>query len=140
MSKDSDPPGDGPSSPNINEIRALLKTFIKVAVSTCNKELANLEQTSEQVSMPLVATLKDAKQQGEFVVRKVVTAYETRHEYGPHIIAGSALFFGSIVGLRRGRLPAFAVGTAFGFAAYLAVYEVNIYKFPEIVFDKKKED
>jgi hypothetical protein len=143
MSNESGKPGDGPSMPKVPtvaEIQASLKSFIKTTVSTCNKGLYSLEQTSEQVSKPLVATMKSVQKEGEVVAHKAIKAYEIRHEYGPHIVAGSALFFGSIAGLRRGRLPAFLVGTSVGFAAYVAVYEVDLYKFPDIIFGKKKED
>jgi hypothetical protein len=84
--------------------------------------------------------MKIMQEEGEVFSRKAIKVYETRHEYGPHIVAGSALLFGSIAGLRRGRLPAFLVGTSVGFATYVAVYEVDLYKFPDIIFGKKKDD
>ena len=140
MGNESDQPGNRPSIPSMVEIKASLRSVIKSTVSTCNSALASLEHSSEQVGKPLLATIMNAQQEGKTVARKAVQVYDARHEYGPHIIAVSALFFGSIAGLRRGRLPAFAVGTAFGFATYLVVYEVNLTKFPDILCGKKKEE
>lgn len=138
MGNASDQPGNRPFIPSIVEIKASVRSVIKLSVNTCNSALANLEHSSEQVGKPFVATLMNVQQQGTTVARKALQVYDTRHEYGPHIIAASSLLCGSIAGLRRGRLPAFAVGATFGFAAYIVVYEVNLANFPDILFGKRK--
>ena len=118
---------------------SLLKSSIKAGVDTTNRALAGLQETSEKIGHPVVESVKHIKHEGEIAAHHIGSMYESRKEYGPHIIAGSSLLVGGIVGLRRGRVPAVVSAAATGLLTYVGVYEFEIHKIPQIIFGQEDE-
>lgn len=126
-----------PAIPSASSIQSSLKSSIKAGVNSANNILASLEEQADRYGKPVVKSLHDIQHEGEIVANKASVFYEKRKQYAPEIIGGSALLVGSIVGLRRGRLPALATGAATGFLAYLGVYEIDLHRMPDIIFGKE---
>ena len=107
----------------ISAMRASLKSGIKVAVDATNDALASAEETTISVRKPIAEGVKTVEHEGSKAISEVWKAYEHRHEYGPHIVGGSALLVGGLVGMRRGRIPAAVSAALIGGLAYTFVYE-----------------
>ena len=103
-----------------------LKEIIGTSVSHANVLLSKLESKKHDIdtqvdafaSSRLVPIMVKAK----YVFQRAVILYESREHYGPQLVAGSAFLVGSLVSLRRGRIPGFFTATATGGCAYGAIY------------------
>ena len=118
------------------KVEESLRSAIKSGVQATNNALATLEQSTEQIRTPVVATVQKVEQEGRYVAHQVAHVYQSRREYAPVLIGGSAVV-GALVGLRRGRVPAVITGSVTGFLAYLGVYQVDFHKLPDHIFGKK---
>ena len=114
------------------EVETSLRAGIKSSVDSVNSLLASVEESSR----PLFKSFKSVEEEGNKLAHQVAHFYSVRHEYGPHIIASSVVL-GGLMGLRRGRLPAVAIGSVTGFFAYLGTYQVDLRDLPEVAFGKK---
>lgn len=114
--------------------RASLKSYIKGGVDSANAALAGLEASTENMGHPVIASLKTLKSEGDIAASHLSNVYKHRKEYGPHIVAGSSLLLGGMVGLRRGRIPGIVTASATGLLAYVGVYELDFDKIPQIIF------
>ena len=116
-----------------------LRANIRKSVDATNQVLATLEEKSHVVSRPMVKGLKTAEEEGSYVAAKAIHAYERRHEFGPHIVVGTALIAGGIMALRRGRVAGVFSCILGGGAAYLAIYPpISLEEVPDVIFGKKK--
>jgi len=115
-----------------------LKASIRNSVEATNRTLASLEEKSREVSQPVVKGLKTVEEEGSYVATKAIHAYERRHEFGPHIVVGTAFLAGSVVALRRGRIAGVFSSILGGGAAYLAIYPpISLEELPDVIFGKK---
>lgn len=141
MSEKEEDKSKDTGTPSVESFAKLLETNLKASiksgVESANNVLGSLEEQAEKYGRPVVSSLHKIEHEGEIVAHKVSSFYDKRKQYGPEIIGGSALVVGSIVGLRRGKIPALATATATGFLAYLGVYEIDLRRFPDIVFGKE---
>jgi len=126
-----------PKIPSVSNMKASLKTSIKSGVENANNFLASLEERADKYGQPVVASIHDIQHSGVVVAYKATQCYEKRKQYAPEIIGGSALVVGSLVGLRRGRIPAVATAAATGFLAYVGVYEIDLRRIPDVIFGKE---
>ena len=97
---------------------------ISSAVSITNAALARVEEKTEVVSNSVLSRMRSVGNQARHVFSNALVLYERRGQYGPQLVAGSALAFGGIIGLRRGRIPGIVVGSMAGATAYANVYGV----------------
>ena len=118
------------------KIEESLRSTIKSGVQATNNALAALEQSTEQIRTPVVATVQKVEQEGRYLAQQAAHVYQSRREYAPFLIGGSTIL-GAMVGFRRGRVPAVITGSVTGFLAYIGVYQVDIKKLPNHVFGKK---
>lgn len=126
-----------PSMPSMASMKTSLKSSIKSGVESANNVLAGLEESADKYGKPVVTSLHNIQHEGEIAANKATQFYDKRKQYGPEIIGGSALVVGGIVGLRRGRVPAVATAAATGFLAYVGVYELDVRRFPDIIFGQE---
>jgi hypothetical protein len=117
-------------------IEESMRESIKSGVEAANRTLANLEETSDRISKPVVSTFHKVEREGRDIAQQVSYVYTFRHDYAPYLMGGSFLL-GGLLGLRRGKIPAAVTASMFGFISYLGVYQVDIKKLPEHVFGKK---
>mmetsp|Transcript_6654 Transcript_6654/g.18584 ORF Transcript_6654/g.18584 Transcript_6654/m.18584 type:complete len:162 (+) Transcript_6654:146-631(+) len=106
---------------------------LSAAVSATNAALAQVEEKTGAASSTVLSRMRSVGNQSGHIFRDGFVLYERRGQYGPQLVAGSALLFGGIVGLRRGRIPGALVGSAAGIGAY-----VNVYGIDGFAFDGKK--
>lgn len=90
-----------------------LKDGIKSGVQATNSVLAEIEHQTDTVSTGFVSRVRPLYNQVSYYVQRSIQYYEMREYYGPQIIGGTIVSIGSIVGLRRGKIPA-AFTSAFG--------------------------
>lgn len=122
MSSNQDPQKkDDPHDDNTTS--KSLRDHIHAAVEATNKFLATVQDTTESIRAPIVKGLHSVESGGSRVATKAMHVYERRHEFGPYLVAGSAVTVGGIVSFRRGRIPGALMGIMTGGLAYLAVYE-----------------
>ena len=100
-----------------------LKASIKSAIQSANRSLASLEEFVDKNVAPPVSKAVEA---GSEISSKVLQVYEQRHDYGPHLVAGTTALVGGVVSLRRGKIPGAIVGLMAGGATYAAVYELPL--------------
>ena len=106
---------------------------LSMAVSVTNATLAQVEEKTGAASSTVLSRVRSIGSQARTLFRDGFVLYERRGQYGPQLVAGSALLFGGIVGLRRGRVPGALIGSAAGVGAY-----ANIYGIEGFAFDGKK--
>lgn len=106
---------------------------LSMAVSVTNATLAQVEEKTGAASSTVLSRVRSIGSQARTLFRDGFVLYERRGQYGPQLVAGSALLFGGIVGLRRGRVPGAFIGSAAGVGAY-----ANIYGIEGFAFDGKK--
>lgn len=106
---------------------------LSAAVSATNAALAQVEDKTGAASSTVLSRVRSVGSQARTLFRDGFVLYERRGQYGPQLVASSALLFGGIAGLRRGRVPGAFVGSAAGVGAY-----ANIYGIEGFVFDGKK--
>jgi hypothetical protein len=104
--------------------QSLRKTIRETVVAT-NTFLASLEKTSEEISQPLAKGLKSVEREGSTLACKARHFYERRHEFGPHLVVGSAFTVGGLVALRRGRFTGAFSGALAAGLTYVAVYDLT---------------
>uniref|UniRef100_A0A6S8XZG1 Uncharacterized protein n=1 Tax=Ditylum brightwellii TaxID=49249 RepID=A0A6S8XZG1_9STRA len=119
--KDPSKPESAPSGASVPS----LKTAIKTVVKSTNTVLASLEEVTYETSSNFSSRLLAVARQGRYVAAKAYTAYGGRREFGPQIVAGTALLTGGIMGLRRGKFTGAFSSLLGGGAAYGAVYGVD---------------
>lgn len=127
-----------PSVPSVSEMQASLKKSIKSGVNSANVFLADLQEHVDKVGQPVVKSLHNVQHEGAIVATKASDFWSKRKQYGPEIIAGSSLFVGGIMGIRRGRIPAVVSGTMTGFLTYVGVYELDFDRIPDVIFGKEE--
>jgi hypothetical protein len=98
---------------------------ISSAVSITNAALAQVEEKTDDFSTSVISRMRSFGSQASHVFRDTMVLYERRGQYGPQLVAGSALAFGGIVGLRRGRIPGVLVGSMAGGTAYANIYGIE---------------
>lgn len=103
--------------------RASIRSGVHSVVTQTNRALAALEEWTGQVQEKFNEPISKGLHQGSILSDKVLTVYERRHEFGPHIVVGTGLLVGGVVSLRRGRLPGAFVGLLGSGIAYGVVYE-----------------
>ena len=103
-----------------------------------NTALSDLEKATEVVRKPLLSSWASVQTNSATLLVNAKYTYAKRKENAPYVIAGSALFFGSIMTLRRGRIAgALSAGIA-GAGAYGIVYDqISFDKIPDLVFGQK---
>ncbi|ACI65725.1 predicted protein [Phaeodactylum tricornutum CCAP 1055/1] len=133
--------GDGSDNgaPDFEALKKSVKNGIRKAVEATNRLLASLETTTDSVSKPLAKGVKKVEQEGSYLAGQVMRVYERRYEYGPHLVAGSALAVGGLMTLRRGKILGAASAALSGGLAYVAVYEpIPLQDMPDLIFGSKK--
>mmetsp|Transcript_37580 Transcript_37580/g.82425 ORF Transcript_37580/g.82425 Transcript_37580/m.82425 type:complete len:198 (+) Transcript_37580:3-596(+) len=98
---------------------------ISSAVSITNAALAQVEEKTDVLSTSVISRMRAFGSQASHVFRDGMVMYERRGQYGPQLVAGSALAFGGFVGLRRGRIPGVLVGSIAGGTAYANIYGIE---------------
>ena len=103
-----------------------LKETIGTSVSHANVLLSKLETKKHEIDTTLDAfassRLVPIVVKVKYVIQRAVVLYQQREYYGPQLVAGSAFLVGSLVSLRRGRIPGFFTAAATGGSAYGAIY------------------
>jgi 2-methylcitrate dehydratase PrpD len=84
-----------------------------------------LEKKSGEISQPLVQGLKVVEHEASYLASKGFQVYERRHEFGPHLVVGSALTIGGLVALRRGRFSGAISGALTAGLTYVTLYELT---------------
>jgi hypothetical protein len=102
---------------------------LSVVVSATNAALARVEEKTGAASSTVLLRTRSLSSQARTLFRDGLVLYERRGQYGPQLVAGSAVLFGSIVGLRRGRVPGALVGSGVGVGAYANIYGVEGFAF-----------
>lgn len=121
------PAKDGAASPKNSTNDPLLQS-IKQLVSLTNSTLSTFEQATDESSALVVSRVLQVVRQARHVATRAASTYEHRGQYGPQIVAGTAVVLGGAVALRTGRLPAAVVsGGLGGAAAYGNVYGYEDY-------------
>ena len=119
------------------DIEKEVREGIKQAVNFTNRSLASLEKVSGNVNSSFVS---NAQRVGDIVatgMKKSSEAYELRYQYGPQIVAGTGLFVGSLVGLRRGRIPGIIMAGATSIGSYTAIYRPETFTSSNFLSSKK---
>jgi hypothetical protein len=114
---DDNPKDNTPTIPSVN-----LKSNLKSAIQSTNRALASLE---DFVDINISAPVSKGLQQSAVYTAKAKKVYEHRLEYGPYLVAGSAVVVGGIMSLRRGKISGALAGLLSAGAAYTAVYETK---------------
>uniref|UniRef100_A0A7S2YS37 MICOS complex subunit n=1 Tax=Entomoneis paludosa TaxID=265537 RepID=A0A7S2YS37_9STRA len=123
----------------VGSIRGVLKGGIKATVDAANDGLAKIEESTISIQKPVVEGMKTAEKEGAKLITQGSHIYERRHEYGPHIVGGSSLLLGGLVGLRRGRIPGAVSAAVAGGLSYAFVYEpIPLPDLPDMIFGKKE--
>uniref|UniRef100_A0A7S2HE19 Uncharacterized protein n=1 Tax=Helicotheca tamesis TaxID=374047 RepID=A0A7S2HE19_9STRA len=122
--KDSSKSENTPPTPSSSNDR-LLRDAIKTAVKSTNTLLASLEEITYETSSSFSSRLLTIGRQGRLVATKAYSAYEQRTEFGPQIVAGSAVLFGGLMALRRGKITGALSGVLGGSLAYGGVYGIE---------------
>ncbi|KAL7576949.1 hypothetical protein ACA910_006706 [Epithemia clementina (nom. ined.)] len=125
----------------VASFRDALKSSVKSGVDATNRMLATVEETTAQVRAPIVSGMQTVQEEGNKAATHLWHMYERRHEYGPHIVGGSALTMGTLTALRRKSRVAGAVSALLaGGIAYAIVYEpIPLQDLPDMVFGKKEK-
>lgn len=114
---------DGSTPPKKSHNDRPLPRFIKQAVNLTNSTLSSFEQAADESSTMFVSRLQQLGRQARHIATRAVSTYEQRTQYGPQIVAGSAVVMGGVIALRTRRLPAGVVaGGLGGAAAYGNIY------------------
>lgn len=126
----------------VSGFRAALKASVKSGVDVTNQMLATMEEKTTEIRAPIIKGWKTAQEEGDKVATHLWHFYERRHEYGPHIVGGSAVTMGAWTALRRKSLIAGAVSALLTSGiAYAIVYEpIPLQDIPDMILGKKKED
>ena len=106
---------------------------LSAAVSATNAALAQVEEKTGAASLTVLSRMRSVGNQARHIFRDGFVLYERRGQYGPQLVAGSALLLGGIVGLKRGRIPGALVGSAAAAGSY-----ANVYGIDGFAFDGKK--
>jgi hypothetical protein len=104
--------------------QSLRKSIHETVVAT-NGFLGSLEKTTGEISQPLVQGLKVVEHEASYLASKGLHVYERRHEFGPHLVVGSALTVGGLVALRRGRFSGAISGALTAGLTYVTLYELT---------------
>lgn len=126
---------NGGDSDNNDSWETKFRRSIHQGVTATNAFLAKLQSQSAQIRQPIAQSLQKVEETSTSLASQALLLYERRHEYGPHIVVGSALLAGGIMNLRRGRLVGIFSGTVVGGLSYLVVYEPQ---WDDIVLPRKK--
>jgi hypothetical protein len=132
MSEDPKKPTDSSATSLVGQAKeaalvfqqSLRKSIHETVVAT-NGFLGLLEKTSGELSQPLGKGLKTVEHEGSNLASKAFLVYERRHEFGPHLVVGSALTIGGLVALRRGRFSGAISGALTGGLTYVTLYELT---------------
>lgn len=124
----------------VGALRGVLKEGIKISVDATNDMLAKAEESTLAVQKPIVETMRKVEDEGSKRITQGWHIYERRHEFGPHIVGGTALVFGGLAAMRRGRIPGVATAAIAGGISYVLVYEpFPLQDIPDMMFGKKDE-
>jgi hypothetical protein len=136
MSDSNEPPKKGEDSSG--EASKSFKAYLHNGVESVNKVLSAVHDTADSVRSPILKGIDEVESRSSVVATKAMLMYERRHEFGPHIVGGSAIGVGGLIAMRRGRVPGALMGIMAGGLAYLAVYEsVPLSDIPDVIFGKK---
>jgi hypothetical protein len=132
MSEDPKKPTDSSATDLVEQAKtaslvfqqSLRKSIHETVVAT-NGLLGSLEKTSGEISQPLVKGLKIVEHEGSNMASRAFHVYERRHEFGPHLVVGSALTIGGLVALRRGRFSGLFSGALTAGLTYVTLYELT---------------
>eukprot|EP00585_Thalassiosira_rotula_P013565 CAMPEP_0196131652 /NCGR_PEP_ID=MMETSP0910-20130528/1564_1 /TAXON_ID=49265 /ORGANISM="Thalassiosira rotula, Strain GSO102" /LENGTH=147 /DNA_ID=CAMNT_0041391135 /DNA_START=128 /DNA_END=571 /DNA_ORIENTATION=+ len=118
----STPTNDGAASPKKSTNDPLLQS-IKQFVNLTNSALSTFEQATDESSTMVVSRLRQLGTQTRHIAARAMSTYDHRAQYGPQIVAGTAVFMGGIMALRTRRMPVGVVaGGLGGAAAYGNIY------------------
>ncbi|CAB9530246.1 expressed unknown protein [Seminavis robusta] len=106
-----------------SNIRQGIHQGCKWTVNGINGMLGQLQVATKSVQEPVSGVMSECEKYGTQAATHCRVAYERRHEFAPYYVAGAAIGVGGITALRRGRLPAVALGGLAGVGTYLALYE-----------------
>jgi hypothetical protein len=132
MSEDPKKPTDSSTTSLVEKAKkaasgfqqSLRKSIHETVVAT-NGFLGSLEKTSGEISQPLVQGLKVVEHEASSLASKGFHVYERRHEFGPHLVVGSALTIGGLVALRRGKVSGAVSGALTAGLTYVTLYELT---------------
>jgi hypothetical protein len=114
------------------------KDYLHDGVESVNTFLSAVHDTADSFRGPILKGIDTVESGSSVIATKAMFMYERRHEFGPHIVGGSAIAVGGLTAVRRGRVPGVLVGVMTGGLAYLAVYEsVPLSDIPDVIFGKK---
>lgn len=116
-------------------LKSVVQSSIQSSVKATNNALESMEESSSQFTEPVVSAMGKANSQRKQFMR--ARDFYTQQQYSPFLVGGATLV-GGLVGLRRGKIPAVATSSAFGFVSYLGVYEVEFANLPNHVFGKQE--
>ena len=102
-----------------------LRGGIKAAVKTTNVALSTMEDTTNAATTAMLSRVRVIGRQASFATGKAMAVYNDRKNYGPQIVAGTAIALGGLVTVRRGRFPGALAGVAGGGTAYVGVYRMD---------------
>jgi hypothetical protein len=105
--------------PSLNEV-------VKVSVDRINLLLSKLETNKHDLDQRIgsftSSRVVPIMNRVNFGIKRVMGFYQRREYYGPQIVAGSAAAVGTIVTLRRGKVPGLFTGGLTGGFAYTGIY------------------
>ena len=132
--------GSDDLSSSLATVKGKVKSFIKSGVASTN---GALEETERLVYRPALQSAQTAQKESAAFLRQASSVYDKRQEYGPYIVTASAMVVGTAVGIARrrgaGRLPATILsGLLAGGAAYVGVYQVDLYRIPDMIFRRNQ--
>jgi tyrosine-protein phosphatase YwqE len=134
---------DGNSNSNgmSDQLHKAVRQGVSQVVASTNAALGSLQRSTEGIRRPISTSFHQAATAVGQAATTLHDAYGQRRQYGPYIVAGSAVVTGGITKLRgRGKLASALVATSTGVAAYAVVYDLiplSMEDVPDILFGRK---
>lgn len=107
---------------NVEKAKLVLKSSIKSLVNNTNCLLGTLEDTTHTTKEFAASRLRPVVNQIKYGLEKGIMFYEQREYYGPQIVGATTAIVASIVGIRRGKVPASLAGGVTAISTYSVVY------------------
>jgi hypothetical protein len=107
---------------NIEKAKSILKSSIKSLVSNTNCLLGTLEDTTHMTKEFAASRLRPVVNQIKYGLGKGIILYEQREYYGPQIVGATTAIVASVVGIRRGKVPASLAAGITATGMYSVVY------------------
>jgi hypothetical protein len=114
---------EGPPRSPQDELARSFRSTIRSGVDSANKALATVQEVTEQVQKPVVQGLHLVQDETQYLAHQARRFYDYRYEYGPYFVFAGAVMVGSVVTMRRGRVPGALAGIATGGVTYVSLYE-----------------